>query len=40
MQHEMEPLDGRLLIDNVPALRRVLLKRKLTREAIGSARTT
>ncbi len=39
IQHELDHLDGRLLIDNMSIIDRALLKRKMTRQAIDSARS-
>lgn len=38
MQHELDHLDGRLLIDNMSLIDRTLLKRKMTRQAIEAAK--
>jgi peptide deformylase len=38
LQHELDHLQGRLLIDNMPLVDRTLLKRKLTRQAVAEAK--
>lgn len=38
IQHELDHLDGRLLIDNMPLVDRALLKRKMTQRAIEATK--
>jgi peptide deformylase len=38
MQHELDHLDGRLLIDNMAPIDRALLRRRMTRRAIEAAK--